>query len=104
MEIKNLAQFDNDVLKSDVPVLVDFWAEWCPPCRMYSPVIESVAEELKDKVKLAKINVDENEELASKYNIASIPTTFLVQDGKIKASFVGALNKDALMKWLKDNL
>jgi thioredoxin 1 len=104
MDILNDKQFETEVLKSSKPVIVDFWAEWCGPCKMYSPIIEEVAKEFENKVKLVKVNVDENEALAAKYNISSIPTTILVENGNIKASFVGAVPKEWLKKWLNSKL
>ncbi len=104
VEIKGMEQFDAQVMKARVPTLVDFWAAWCGPCKAYSPVIEDIAKEYDGKIKLVKVNVDENEELSSKYGISSIPTTFLVEDGKIKASTVGAMPKPMLKKWLDENL
>ncbi len=104
MDVKGQKQFETEVLKSTVPVLIDFWATWCPPCKIYGPVIEEVAKENEGKVKLVKIDVDQNEDIASHYGISSIPTTFLVEKGKVKASFVGAIPKDKLRKWLTENL
>lgn len=104
MDIKESKQFEEEVINSKLPVLIDFWAPWCGPCRFYSPVIEQVSEEQKDKIKLVKINVDENEELAAKYYISSIPTTLLFENGKPKAQFVGAVPKEMLRKWLSENI
>ncbi|MCL5016837.1 MAG: thioredoxin [Candidatus Parvarchaeota archaeon] len=104
IEIKDSEQFENDVLKSEKPVIVDMWAPWCMPCRWYSPIIEEVSESMKDKFALAKVNVDENQELGEKYGIEAIPTTLLIEKGEVKASFVGAMQKDQLTKWLNDNL
>lgn len=97
-------QFEKEVINSEKPVLIDFWAPWCGPCRFYSPVIDEVSEAQKDKLKLVKIDVDENQEIASKYLISSIPTTFLFENGKPKAEFVGAVPKETLEKWLSENL
>jgi thioredoxin 1 len=104
MEIKGMKQFEEEVLKSKMPVVIDFWAPWCGPCRFYSPIIDEVSEEQKEKIKLVKINVDENEEVAAKYYISSIPTTFLFEEGKPKAEFVGAVPKEMLEKWISDNI
>jgi len=100
----NEKEFDSEVLKSKIPVVIDMWAEWCGPCRMYSPVIEQVSEEYDKKVKFVKINVDDNESLAQKYNVMSIPTTLLIENGEIKAMNVGAVPKESLKGWLKKNL
>lgn len=104
MDIKGMKQFEEEVINSKMPVVIDFWAPWCGPCRFYSPIIDAVAEEQKSKLKLVKINVDENEEIAAKYYISSIPTTFLFEEGKPKADFVGAVPKETLEKWLSENL
>lgn len=88
--------FEQEVLKSDVPVLVDFWAEWCVPCKMIAPVLEEVAEEQNGKLKVAKLNVDEQGEIAQKYNIISIPTLMLFKDGEVVNQQVGAGSKDII--------
>ncbi len=96
--------FEKEVLKSDLPVLVDIWAEWCGPCRMYGPIIEAVSEEYTGKVKFVKVDADKNEQIATRYNVMSIPTTLLIVKGQLKASNVGAMQKDSLKKWLEKNL
>ena len=89
-EIKlTTANFDNEVIKSDIPVLVDFWATWCGPCRMLGPVIEELAEEYEGKVKVGKVNVDEEPALAAKFDISSIPTVMLFKNGKVTETVVG---------------
>lgn len=88
------ANFDNEVLNSDGAVLVDFWASWCGPCKMVSPIIDELAEEYKGRVKVGKVNVDEESELAAKFAVVSIPTVMLVKDGKIVDKLVGAYPKD----------
>lgn len=88
--------FEQEVLKSDKPVLVDFWAAWCGPCQMMGPIIEELAEEVKDKYKVGKLNVDENRETASKYGIMSIPTLIIFKDGKEVRQFVGVQSKENL--------
>ncbi len=98
------ASFNEEVVKSSVPVVVDMWAEWCGPCRVFSPVIDEVSAEYNGKVKFVKVNVDDNENLAKKYNIMSIPTTLLMEGGKLKAMNVGAVPKEALKKWIEKNL
>ena len=84
------ANFDVDVLKSSEPVVVDFWAEWCGPCRMIGPSLEEIASEMKGKVKIAKLNIDENPAVASKLGIRSIPTLMVFKDGKLAAQKTGA--------------
>ncbi len=100
----NDANFDAEVLDSKVPVLVDIWAEWCGPCRMYSPVIDEVSKDYEGKIKFVKVNADESEKVVQKYNVTSIPTTLLVKAGAIKAMNVGAVPREALKKWISSNL
>lgn len=92
--------FENEVLKSDIPVLVDFWASWCGPCRMLAPTIEELAKEYEGKVKVGKINVDEQQELASKYGIMSIPTVLVFKNGNVAAQSVGFVPKEKLVAML----
>lgn len=103
-DVNGKEQFEKEVLKSTKPVLVDLWAPWCMPCRWYSPIIEKTSEEMKEKFKLVKINVDENQEIAANYGVEAIPTTLLVEKGEVKASAVGAMQADQLKKWLDKNL
>ncbi|HYW61632.1 MAG TPA: thioredoxin TrxA [Bradyrhizobium sp.] len=92
--------FDSDVLKSSEPVVVDFWAEWCGPCRMIAPSLEEIATEMKGKIKVAKLNIDENPAVAGKLGIRSIPTLMLFKDGKLASQKVGAAPKGELVKWI----
>ncbi len=96
--------FENDVINSDSPVLLDFWAEWCGPCRALSPVLDEVASELQGKVKVAKINIDENPNTPSKFGVRGIPTLMIFNNGELKETRVGALPKADLIKWVKDNV
>lgn len=93
--------FDEEVLSSSIPVLIDFWADWCGPCRMLAPVIEELAREYEGKVKVGKINVDEESVLANAFNIVSIPTVVLMKDGKIAKTSVGYCPKAQLEEMLK---
>ncbi|MDI6808827.1 MAG: thioredoxin [Candidatus Eisenbacteria bacterium] len=96
--------FESEVLKSDIPVLVDFWAPWCAPCRMIAPVVEELAQEMKGKIKVGKINVDENALTASKYGVRGIPTLLLFKGGEIAAQKVGAASKVELVKMVEQAL
>jgi thioredoxin 1 len=95
------ATFENEVLKAEEPVVVDFWAEWCGPCRMIAPALEEIAGSLGDKVKIVKLNVDENPATASKYGIMSIPTLMMFKNGELASRQIGAAPKQKLEQWIK---
>ncbi len=92
----NGAQFDQEVLQAELPVLVDFWAPWCGPCKMLGPVLEEVAAANDGRLKVVKVNVDENSDLAQKYEVMGIPAMFLIKNGEVIESFTGAMSKQAL--------
>lgn len=98
------ASFENDVLKSDSPVLVDFWAEWCGPCKMIAPVLDEVSTEYAGKVKIAKLNIDNNAGTPAKYGVRGIPTLILFKSGQVQATKVGALTKSQLTAFLDTHL
>ena len=98
------ADFEKDVLKSDEPVLVDFWAEWCGPCKMFAPVLDDVAKQYQGKLKVAKLDIDANPATPAKYGIRGIPTVILYRGGQAHATKVGALSKSQLTAFLDSNL
>ena len=98
------ATFEQEVLQSDIPVLIDFFADWCMPCKMFAPVFEGVAEDYEGKVKFVKVNIDEAPELAQKYLVMSIPTLKLVKGEELLGSFVGAMTTEELEDWVEEHL
>ena len=93
--------YENEVLNSEKIVLIDFYADWCGPCRMMSPIVDEISEELAEQVKVGKINVDDNQDLAIKYNVMSIPTILIIKNGEVKKTFVGVTDKKTIMDNLK---
>lgn len=96
--------FENDVLKAEGPVLVDFWAEWCGPCKMIAPALEDIGSEFKGRVTVAKVNIDENPEVPTRYAVRGIPTLIVFKDGKPVAQKTGALPKSQLRAWVESSI
>jgi thioredoxin 1 len=98
------ADFENLVIKSEIPILVDYWAEWCGPCKMIAPILEDIASEMSGKVLIGKLNVDENSQTPPKYGIRGIPTLMLFKKGEPVGTQVGAISKNDLKKFIEDNI
>jgi len=96
--------FEDEVVKAEGPVLVDYWADWCGPCKMIAPILDDIAEEYKDKVKIAKLNIDENPGTPPKYGIRGIPTLMLFKGGNVEATKVGAVSKSQLTAFIDSNV
>ena len=106
MSIKHITNenFESDVLKSEEPVLMDFWAEWCGPCKMLAPILDQIAEEYKGRVQIAKLDVEKSQSIAMQFGVRSIPTLILFKDGVVEAQHVGMLSKEQLIKLLDEKL
>ena len=100
----NAENFETEVLESDTPVLVDFWAEWCAPCKQIAPALEEIASDLEGRLSIAKVNIDENPSTPSKYGVRGIPTLILFKDGQSAATKVGTLTKNKLLEWVESML
>jgi thioredoxin 1 len=98
------SSFEKEVLESDLPVLVDFWAEWCGPCKMLTPIIDEISKELQGKVKVLKMNIDDNPDTPSKYGIRSIPTIMLFKNGEQKDTKIGLQQKNSLLDWINKSI
>ena len=96
--------FEADVVKASIPTVVDFWAEWCGPCKQIGPVLEEISDEMKDKVVIAKHNIDEEPNTPTKYGVRGIPTMLLFKGGQLKATKVGATTKSNIVSWIKENI
>ena len=98
------SSFEEEVLKSDMPIIVDYWAEWCGPCKMIAPILDEIADEYTGKVRIAKLNIDDNPQTPPKYGIRGIPTLMLFKDGNVEATKVGALSKSQLTAFIDSNI
>ena len=97
------ASFADDVLKSDKPVLVDFWAEWCGPCKQIGPALEDISEDMADRIKIAKVNIDESPDTPGKFHVRGIPTLMIFKEGQVVATKVGAMTKSKLTEWVEEH-
>ena len=96
--------FEQEVIKSDKPTIVDFWAEWCGPCKQIGPLLEEISDEMKDQVVIGKHNIDQQPNIPTKYGIKGIPTMLLFKDGELKSTKVGATTKSNIISWIKENI
>ena len=103
-KIINDSNFEQEVLKSDILTLVDFWAEWCGPCKMIGPALEEISEEMKNDIRITKLNIDENPATPQQYGVRGIPTLLLFKNGEVVAEKIGALPKAKLAEWISENI
>ena len=106
MSVKSIKEkeFESEVINSDKPVLIDFWAEWCGPCKEIGPILDEIADEMKDKIKVVKINIDENPNIPNKYGIQSIPTMIIFKKGQPISTKIGAANKSEVKTWIETSV
>ena len=106
MTTKNVTDenFEAEVLKADKPTLVDFWAEWCGPCKQVGPILEEISNEMSDRIVVAKHNIDEHPNQPTKYGVRGIPTMLLFKDGEVKSTKIGATTKSNIVSWIKENI
>tara|TARA_B100000029_G_scaffold411037_1_gene413201 strand:- start:562 stop:882 length:321 start_codon:yes stop_codon:yes gene_type:complete len=100
----NDKDFEQDVIQSDIPVLIDFWAEWCGPCKMIGPVLEELSKEMDGKIKVVKVDVDQNNQTAIKFAVRSIPTLIIIKDGSVQGQHIGAASKGQIQEFINQNI
>ena len=98
------SSFESEVIKSDKPIVVDFWAEWCGPCKQIGPILEEISDEMSDKITIAKHNIDQEPNTPTKYGLRGIPTMLLFKDGELKATKVGSTTKSNILAWISENI
>ncbi|PPR33621.1 MAG: Thioredoxin [Alphaproteobacteria bacterium MarineAlpha6_Bin5] len=106
MSVKSIKEdaFEEEVVKSELPVLIDFWAEWCGPCKEVSPILEEISTEMSDSIKIVKVNIDENPNIPSQYGVQSIPTLIIFKKGEVVATKIGMSSKNELLSWINTSI